>query len=860
MKVKYLLSAMLGGAMLTACSVEDDLNTALVGQETESTAPVFTVHLDGDNDPFTRSVWKDLNQGFKVNFVKGDQMSLFHGVSVDETNKTLTKFENAVYLADGGDGEGLTFSTAAMVTKGDAIMIWPADTAFVNRGAKKIQIRISGEQDSDTKKNTPYMSDILDIKAYGDYNGYQDEKKTIPNSKVTEGYGRNYDISLKRVASQLGLALKYENTDKINSATVDGVAVPETHTSKVEINSGDEKNKVFTTMIDVVKSDEAPVKKDAPVTWSKQSELDLNSAMGVQAIITEDVEMKAIHDTQKLDNDTEKDVATFTLLPKAETVKISEKTGVITVYTTYGKVELKADAKVWKNPQYKKDSKEEAEKDEYLNVTEGLNRTLANLWTPTSTTTSDFYRLTDKKLTGENQGGYFPRVAKVDMSTLDMDGLHIKNKETLRAALAVYRKIAPKGKVTFILDGNNGDADNTFLMDKKTWEDVVDQLDKKNTKDNYVEFALCTKGGKETCDVVRLDSGSSEEEVPELRFAGDKKAIVQLVGKWTYAGVNDITKSSEANTKDDKRKNLSGIETIVVNSGATLTLTEGDIVARTDVKFENKGTIVAEGRVVLKESMTNSGTIKIGSETETTDRLALSKKFGATKGAVLTNNAGSKATDKGGQILNGGTLAIVDNSTATINNYGTIELLNGEARTLISSNAAGVIGKGFNASSNKIGSIILKEKTGGDYNTKVLNPGEQGFIKFEVTADEVNSDLVGTVANYIIINGGTKVASTTGKSLPKSVEYIEIKSTKEVKFGSKDVNQKPTWGTKDDERLKAIIINDGASINIPETVNLYVEVLYVPKGTVVKAGNFSYKQLTGYYGGADTDEKNIFTF
>lgn len=546
MKSKVLFSALLGGFVLASCTADETLVSAPSSQE----SPIkFSVSLE--NDALTKA---EVTSGMKVNFEAGDLMSLFHGISTPAT--ALTGYQNAIYEGSAQDGQAFEFTTKSMVLEGGAIMVYPADTTFANKGTAAPVITIPTEQNAKTKELTPHMSEVLNIDVYDE-----------DSNEGTAGYGKYYGIVLKRVGTTFKLTADLENTEAINNLDVEPLKV-----TSMELNAEDaSSNGVFTTAISV-KNSATPVtsaiKADYPI-WNTQSTVDLTTApTGVTT------NAATLTTTDLTDN-----AAVFTLLPTM-TGKTATEASVV-VKTNYGKVTLNKDAEVW-TASGAADAK----------VLAGINSVLDNT-------------LVDAKaesvFAGQKVAGYGQRGIKVDVEDLDMDGLHITDENHLMDALTVYDAIANEAAVTWILDGNE---DGEFVMNAEAAAAYEARV---ADEDNNISFQRNREDADKTCNVVKFVATELTEVPAVLKFVGetpaspinqDKPSIV-LVGPWKY-------------TNDDKAFTL--ISDITIAEGATLQVS-GTVGATTSYlagfSIINNGAITVSGTTDLALSLTNNGSINI---------------------------------------------------------------------------------------------------------------------------------------------------------------------------------------------------------------------------------------------------------
>lgn len=756
MKSKLLFGALLGSVALASCNADEDLATS----QAQKSPIKFTVSLETANGdtPSTKAI---LTDKFKINFENNDLMSLFHGATVDasaaNSEQTITGYQNAIYAGTAEDGKTFSFTTKSMVLKDGAIMVYPADTAFVNNGTNAPIVSIAQHQDENTVKLMPYMSEVLDIKGYEESAGAN-----------TAGYDKYYPVVLKPIGSVLALQIDPTNADRINN-----LGVAELKVTKAKLGAT---NNIFTTGLHV-KATEVAIGyqgNDALIAslWNKASNVDLT-----------DAKMTLVNEltTTNVSNDK----AVFTLLP-AKT-SIDGAGAAVTINTNYGKVVLAETEEVWVK------GTEAA-----VSVENGLVGVLDNTWVAPSIASPNFGK--------EATGGLFNRKITADMSTLDMDGLHITDQQHLLDALKVYDAIAKDATVTFYLDG---DAKGEFVMEAAAAAAYEARV---ANDQNKITFELSTETATK-CKAVKFVS-TTETEVPAVLKFGTTAAPIKFAGLWKYS----------------ESKTLEFVASLEFVEGATLTMTNGIAAVATSpesVTITNNGTVNISGETDLALSMDNNGTINIPAE---------AKFF--MNGAVLTNKAKSLAVY--GKIYNAGRLGVrTEPSTGKINNYGYIKQENAEAYTYVSTNAVGSgFAEAFADETNEIGTIELFET--GNVNTVVATGGEAGFIKVITTAASVGIDEVGTKANYVVITGD---CNSLG-NIPETVKYVDIQSSSSV-----------VWNTTGKTHL-GLIVGKGYELNIPKESSVSITTAYV-KGYIYRAGTLTCNDYAGYLGGTDADKANI---
>lgn len=758
MKSKLLFGALLGSIALASCNADEDFSASSVQE-----SPIkFTVSLETANGetPLTKAI---LTDKFKINFENNDLMSLFHGATVDasagDQKQTMISYQNAIYAGTAEDGNAFSFTTKSMVLEGKAIMVYPADTTFVNgTGTNAPKVSIAKDQDENTVKLMPYMSEVLNIVG----------RTTGAAGANTSGYGKYYPIVLKPIGSVLALQINPTNVEKINN-----LGVAELKVTKAGLKAS---GNIFTTVLHVKATDDAIGYTGSDelikALWDKASDVDLTES---------DLTLANSLTTTNVSNDK----AVFTLLPAKSGIDASG--AAVTINTNYGKVVLGENAVTWVKGS-----------DAAVAVKEGIKNVLDNTWVAPGTSSSNFGN--------EKTGGLFNRKITADMSTLDMDGLHITDQQHLLDALKVYDAIAENKPVTFYLDG---DADGEFVMEAEAtaaYEARVANVG------NQITFELSTGDPETECSTVKFVS-TEETEVPAALKFGTNAARIKFAGTWKYS----------------ENKTFDYVASLEIVEGATMAMTnaiEATVSNSPAFVITNNGTVNISGTTDLALNMNNNGTINIPAD---------AKFF--MNGAELTNKA--TATERGA-IYNAGRLGVrTEPSTGKINNYGYIKQENASAYTYVSTNA---MGTGFTAAFadevNEIGTIELFET--GNENTVVASGGAPGFIKVITTAASVTDAEIGTKANYVVITGNC----TSLGDISSTVSYIDIQSSSAV-----------VWNTTG-KTYAGLIVGEGHELNIPKGSSVTITTAYV-KGYIYKAGTLVCSDFDGYLGGADTDKANI---
>ena len=831
MNKKYLFGMLLSGAMLAACTADDAFETAKVA-ENKMSAPVFTVSID-NGDLQNRAVYEPGNdKGNKVRFELDDKLSLFHGISKDQLQDDVSGYQNAIYLADEQSGNELTFHTYAMVQPGYAIMVYPADLGFSqtengtnNTGEKAPVVTIKQVQDATQKENTPYISEFL----------FLEDPSKNPDANAFAGFGEEYDdVLMRRAAGTLRVTL-----DKTNESSVKVAEAGDIEVRAVEIAY--KGSKLFSLSIPVKAGNQlttdAGLGKAHP-SWGWESELDLAS----EAIVTAD-SLKT--------KDIEGNVATFTILP-CKNRSSMPTAGNVKVYTNYGVVTIATTSEVFgTNRNQKLD-------DLLVAIADGLYHKGAT---------------GETEFVGQGIGAARATGFKVDLTKLEMNGMHVANGDDLKTLLKVFNagKCHADDEITLYLDG---DDNKKFTMDAETWALAEEHMlegdihfvpckgeypeDGENLKD-----ASCVE--KNTCTTIVLQ-GAGDSEVPNLVFEENEVNVELEKGNWTY----------ESATSGDKAKVISGVKEIHVTKGVHLTPSKFVAVygesdkSTTAVKLvidQNAFMDVTSGTVDLQVDVTNKGTITIAKGAQLRAGQAVGTESGTvTKSKTLENwsqkqESGNKAvtglTRACGTIINKGTLGVVGKPAEKlgfVNNYGVINIDDEDATTTITNNAVANTTFADTYAKAKADEIGASDKLIGTINLKKIDDrkidvtGEKGFIVAKVAKDAPEySDFGGAncAANYVIFGENvkdiaykttTKDGAATYSNIPLGVKYIEVTAP----LTNFDSNVTKT--------LYGLIVNKNCQFDVVKGAGIEVKAFYV-EGTVNVIGTLTGDQsLNSYFG------------
>lgn len=441
---------------------------------------------------------------------------------------------------------------------------------------------------------------------------------------------------------------------------------------------------------------------------------------------------------------------------------------------------------------------------------------------------------------GNHKGKYS---VNVDFSKGVMNKMHIKDDEHLQTALKYYiASDKDETGVVLLLDK----TDNEFKISKKSI--ALLQYINRTVHNNVLVKACDEINGVASAEhtpakiVITQEGSAGKTEVPDLNYVFAAPTDVYLAGDnttWTWkerTGANQLT--IDANVSK------------IINQGIlTINATNIDLSAAATLENAAGATMNITAVTTVKKALRNLGTINVGS--------AEPKNYNAELRAYnvnITNDA--TALNVSGTINNWGVVGVTYETTGHVYNYGTIDMKQPGAITLLTSNEEGGLFQNAWAGGNKLGTVKLP---GGAPNAlvSVANGAENGFIEYVWDG--------GTT--YVTPNNGTVkyntiIVSTDIKFTDNETEIQYIKFD-----GIRTQVTNPTDGSADDkgklDNLKAIIVNENKSIIIEKGNGIVTNnSAHLYKGAAIYQGgvfnpknkNLAGKIVTDYLGTWSTDQ------
>ena len=832
---KKLLLATMSLAVLAACTNDDDFGSKKVA---ENASPVQFEVLN-NNEALTRA---SMN-GTKISWsaTDGDLFTLYHG------DVTGTSYQNATYKAEAGDGGVATLTTPSMILPGAAIMVWPVDTAFTNSGAA-LAISVPENQTADIENNIPYVSDVVTIAAYNKSAAYN-----------TAGYARKYPIYMRPMASQLIIKADYAGTEaKIAELYTGENSIDPIKVASVDIEATTEQ---FTTKIPLTFTAKSAADGTRWNAAEKNNAWSHVTGFGTASATSAKLTTKCL---------TGNESAKFLILPQP-VIATADNTSAVTVNTIYGKVVVNtADGdKAWYR--YTSSSavlgtgETRAATAEASGDNAGKYKTTALVEDGMMQTLNGFssYTANSGVVKTEPIGASATRYVKVDLNTLDMDGLHITSDKQLRDAARVWQHIGAATVTVFV----DGDDNKEFAISQTTIAAINAINEAAAAEETPREFKVkaCKVPG-EACETIVITGGG---DIPEnLSFitwgsADSNKPYIAFNKGESWNWKVNVTIRNAAGAVP-----LSGfINRGTMNNGETATLAiynNAATPAQKNIPLENAATgiwNITAGDLTVQFDVKNLGTVNISAGAEyhqdianatattfTNEALTVPDRF-YQKDPTYTAKQKAEFVEKIGKVNNSGVFAVTGTSTVkgVINNYGRIEHQTASAKTYVTTNQSSgtpAFGTAFGAT-NKFGLINLPwEIRSSATNVSVSAALAEGFISLTYTGAENTGTLEGNIGgkiNYVIVKSG--IATIGG--LSDNIKYLEIdEEGTEIVFNTS--TRAATVTVPALNKFEGLMVL--TDVNIEEGVTLNISKATFLAAKMYVGGTFNQGAWTGYYG------------
>lgn len=757
MNKKIYFLSFAAAAMFASCSNEIDE----FAQQTSQQGFKVGITID-KNAPETRLALSD--DGNTATWELGDKFSLFN-VGTPALDTDLTATANAAYKTT--DGEN--FASENVLFNGDHALVFPLNTSFVTSGAEVFVAPITKGETSLGNRSV-YLSKTL-VEITND--GLKDEKGNKLN-KNQSGYNKDIKVAVRPATTAFVLNLKQAN--------------------QLAITENDPALKITKVQL-VALADKTPFATKAKL---QEQNIEYKDSKFENRLIAVPAELATTAEVTYDNLPFEANGTTVRIVALPNTAAITANYA-IKVYTNYGVVTINKAAMVSR-------------------VKDG--KTLIQLATPAEKTNDNkdgalsFDTEAAALATAAAKGNAVPNVMRdvtVDMSTADINGLEIKNSEQLLAAFRAY-DLLKKTTATFTLTPKDG----VFTLTKAA-VDAINAHKYNNEKGTGANIQTSA-----TTIILTGYGTDAYNAIPAISQISGKNLILAAGNNWAI----DVHSAANANAF-----------TSICNKG-TMQISMSGWNDKTSVKLnkavENDGTIVFGGNVNMPTAINDTYVDRNSKSEITGSRGTLTVADGQTVklqgGATMTystinigSTAGSTAilaSSKGTEfsIGNGTTTnvygSLLNESGATLNNAGTINIKDAMAGVIISANS---------------GTINVTAK-----DNLVNVDANTGYIKLPVSGDfTVNAANMG-IANYVVYSGSKMTISASGY-------YVEFCENAVVSENIKDAEANVVEFNVASGKM--VTIPTGSDINATKTTNNGTIRVYgtFDAGTVTKGADQIYK-------------------
>ena len=550
MKKSLKLAALTLPLVFAACSQEDLFEGTQSDVQQGTVKATFVVENVGSSA--TRADWTN----DQLSFVPTDKFSLYWlgaaDLSYDGTT-ALKGYTNAVYAQT----QANVFESQSLIFEGKNIAVFPADV--LHYSVKDMDIKIDAEQTAQTVENLPYISNVLNIQAYGD-----DQAENKP------GYEVKVKMPIKQAANVFDMTLNLKNHTSLLSNPFN------LEVQKVELiaNAVAFANEAKVVAVNVEPTNKGVVSyndgEDEANSIVKQAQV---SATKAETTLTS----KAIAKVQD-------GVYTvrFVVLPTDVTGLAA--TSVIKVYTNCGTVTLTSTDAVY--PTFADDEAGKAAEAAYLPTAgdlftnkAGEHFTIAEIF---ESIASYEENANDPLFKDEKVGRVVKRSIVVDMAKADLSSVDVENETQLMRYVTLYNLIKKSDLMTlnFVGDGNE------FAISNTTAQAVADLENGDNANDN-----IALNNASKT--VIVLNTAGEVYSIPELSTAATYKLAA---GAWTMNDNAVLNVCADIETVKDATLTIKG------NDGETL-----------EIDLTNAGTLKIGGNntLTVASTITSTGNIEI---------------------------------------------------------------------------------------------------------------------------------------------------------------------------------------------------------------------------------------------------------
>lgn len=797
MNKKFMYAALALPMMFAACSQEELFNEANMSMATPDVQgyKIDLVTTKGDVADATRATWNE--ETAQLGWELTDKISVFWLDGQDGSQNLYGNF-NSVYKTE----DGANFTSESLIYEGGNVAVFPGDLKHTS--AKAINIAVPAKQGANPEKNTPFISNRLNVIAADWKNNQAGYQKSLYAPMKQAANVVFFDFTLANTAE---LVKSYDFTVNKVSLVADKAAFAES----AAIVAGNRATYGKDGKLDGNYSNEPASKGTEKKTVNKKDYfydavdqvLEVAAEATQEALTTTEVEV--------IDEAAGKYRVKFVVLPTE--LEAFAATSEIVIETNCGRINLQtkeqsADKKSWNAvAQFSQKPEGDAGKDWKAPAFTGAiynTKSKKNLTIAETVQQIVSYRRNEtagSAFLGEKVGRTYMLSFEADMANATLNDSKVYTSADIERYVNIYNAMKSSELMNLVLSTEGTPTNKkemTFMLTKNAVS-MVNSCNVYGNKPNVkVTLSIGNVDGIQLTDggVVYLDNANAAMFVNnfDLELAANKE--------WE---MNDVY----ANDKVNKIINLG---TLKVNG--TVVKNVQQVLAEL---IQNKGTLNIGGNGILKvgTNLNNINTVNVakGQDLSFNANTTITGTINVKGGAYMTVEKDITLTSSA-TINNEGTVSSIAGNGGIINKKGTIKVLADDAITYIQDNAEGT--------------IELKNR-----NDEVKVELNQGVIVYNYTSDDDEEFEVNTEDKFTKVVFG---AETSKLILADDFSNIDM-----VFKGS-------TTLSTSDAAIKNLTVEKGAELKLLTPTSFYTNVLNVVNltnnGNITIGGKINY---TGEY-------------
>ena len=687
--------------MFAACSQEELFNEANMSMATPDVQgyKIDLVTTKGDVADATRATWNE--ETAQLGWELTDKISVFWLDGQDGSESLYGNF-NSVYKTE----DGANFTSESLIYEGGNVAVFPGDLKHTS--AKAINIAVPAKQGANPEKNTPFISNRLNVIAADWKNNQAGYQKSLYAPMKQAANVVFFDFTLANTAE---LVKSYDFTVNKVSLVADKAAFAES----AAIVAGNRATYGKDGKLDGNYSNEPASKGTEKKTVNKKDYFydAVDQVLEVAAEATQNA--LTATEIEVIDEAAGKYRVKFVVLPTE--LEAFAATSEIVIETNCGRINLQtkeqsADKKSWNAvAQFSQKPEGDAGKDWKAPAFTGAiynTKSKKNLTIAETVQQIVSYRRNEtagSAFLGEKVGRTYMLSFEADMANATLNDSKVYTSADIERYVNIYNAMKSSELMNLVLS-TEGTPTNKKEMTFMLTKNAVSMVNSCNVygKNPNVKVTL-TKGN---ADGIQLtDGGIVYLDNANAAMFGNSFDLVELA-----AGKEWEMNDTYAHDKVNKITNLG---TLKVN-GTVNKDKKQEVLAEI---VDNKGTlnIGGNGILIVGAKLNNSSTVNV----QATQRLKFNENTTIT-GTINVENNGLMVVEKDVTLI----------STAKINNKGTVSSMAGNGG-IINEGTVNVLADDAITyiQNNKKGTIVLKNR-----NDEVKVENEQGIIRYTYTAED----------------------------------------------------------------------------------------------------------------------------